>query len=208
MLKKDPRYKRLKGGGASWDGRTSYWLGPDHLLAVTVGRFAESYRRFYYADIQAVVLTRTRTQAWTLGIALVVLAFAGAGFVASYSAAAAQGWPDEAFPALVYAGLFSTLALVVAASELILGPTCECRLHTAVQVRALPGLKRWRASSRFVAQLDARVRDAQAGASGAAETGPGFGTTASGADAGAGSGPAPATEPGLAEPEQPPRDAP
>src|ERR1035438_3817814 len=37
--------------------RDSLWMSADHLLSVRRNPFSESYRRYYFADIQAIVLT-------------------------------------------------------------------------------------------------------------------------------------------------------
>src|SRR5882724_2221817 len=56
MLKKDPNFRRLKIGGAGLAGVSSLWLGPDHLLVVEIAGITEKYRRFYFRDIQAVIV--------------------------------------------------------------------------------------------------------------------------------------------------------
>jgi len=49
-------------------------LGDDHLLAVSGWRFTEDYKRYYYRDIQALVVTRERRLMMPLPWVVAVLA--------------------------------------------------------------------------------------------------------------------------------------
>ena len=133
-------YKKLSGSGRRFDGarfiggvskRTRLYLGPDHLLAVETAGFTEDYKRFYYRDIQALIVKETpRRSVWglVLGI-LTVLELVGA---VAIGAAAAY----VVFGSLV----FITLTLFVV--NQVMGPTCDTFLKTAVQVEPLPSLYR------------------------------------------------------------------
>ncbi len=50
--------RRVIGAGlvAASAGYSSLWLGKDHLLCIEVSGVAEEYKRFYYHDIQAIVV--------------------------------------------------------------------------------------------------------------------------------------------------------
>src|SRR4051812_45233823 len=58
---KTSHYKRLPGRGWTWGGPSRVWLGEDHVLLVLNRVFLESYRRFFFNDIQAVLMRRTQT---------------------------------------------------------------------------------------------------------------------------------------------------
>lgn len=49
------RYRQLPGTRRGFLFGSSVWLGSDHLLLVNSARFRETYRRFYFRDIQAIV---------------------------------------------------------------------------------------------------------------------------------------------------------
>src|SRR5271157_5492261 len=51
-----PQYSRLPGRSGIFV-RGSLWMSADHLLSVRRNPFSESYRRFYFGDIQAIVVT-------------------------------------------------------------------------------------------------------------------------------------------------------
>ena len=52
-------YRRLPGRGRTPLGSHSLWIGEDHLLLVELRGFTETYRRFYFRDVQAIILRRT-----------------------------------------------------------------------------------------------------------------------------------------------------
>src|SRR5215472_27690 len=39
--------------------RASLWMGKDHLLCMDYSGFTETYKRFYFRDIQAVIVRKT-----------------------------------------------------------------------------------------------------------------------------------------------------
>src|SRR5262245_51709363 len=49
-------YRKLTPKRRTIMGFTQVWLGQDHLLAVDSVRFVERYHRFFFADIQAIVV--------------------------------------------------------------------------------------------------------------------------------------------------------
>jgi len=125
------------------------WEGPDHLLLVESYRVSESYRRFYYRDIQALLVGQTRT--WIVLAA--IFGAIGMGFgllaLAAGSEAAIAFW----VPAALFLG--------VALANLALGPTCRCTLRTAVQVHRLPALNRLSKARRVLRVLQARIKGTQ-----------------------------------------------
>src|SRR5207247_848529 len=68
----EKEYHRLPGTGRRRQGfvsasaiRSRIWLGKAHLLCVDSMVFSEDYKRFYFRDIQAVVIRRTsRGKIW------------------------------------------------------------------------------------------------------------------------------------------------
>lgn len=129
MAAKKRQYRKLSKKFFTLFFTDSLWQGPDHLLHVESGFMREQYKRFYFKDIQAVVLRHKSTHhLWNLiwSIALVLSGLALFSDVFSSS------------PGIIFAVLFMLLLI----SNLALGPSCEVRLQTAVQVQKLPALKR------------------------------------------------------------------
>src|SRR6185503_16307515 len=53
-------YRRLPGRESGLLSYSRLWLGPDHLLLARTTFFSEEYKRFYFRDIQAIVMRKTR----------------------------------------------------------------------------------------------------------------------------------------------------
>ena len=135
--------------------RGQLYLGSDHLLIVVRQHFGESYRRVYYADVQAIQVRKTSANLTTwittsiLAILLILM-----GIFAMNSAA----------DGLQY--LFWTLATPLTLMSLIfllMGPSSICYITTPVQQIELPVLYRLSTARKKVTQLITRIREAQAG---------------------------------------------
>jgi hypothetical protein len=132
--------------------RTSLWLGADHLLVVNTNGYTETYKRFYFRDIQAFILQRT-AEATIMNIVLAI------PFVLLVVAAlVAQGTEMKIF-LFALAGLLAVLALI----NVLRGRTCRCCLRTAVQLERLPPLNRVRRAQKVFSQLRPLIAAAQGG---------------------------------------------
>lgn len=157
------QYRRLPGSGLVRKGnsfisvaRTTcrLWLGDDHLLQVeSAGGYSESYKRFYFRDIQAVSLQKTNS--W-----LVV------NFVLGFFTGCFLLWllvtkdPDGRIALGIIAGVFGFFLIV----NLLRGPTCICQLKTAVHLEELPSLRRRRNAEKVLARLQPLIEAAQGSA--------------------------------------------
>lgn len=130
--------------------RSNLWLGRDHLLCVESEGFHESYRRFYFRDIQAVTLRRTR-RAFAIGL------ISGIPTVFLVVAAIAVTDPIGRW---FLAGLATVCAIPFVVS-LISGPTCTCELRTAVQTENVPSLGRVRRARRVLDRIRPLIAEAQ-----------------------------------------------
>lgn len=149
MAKRERLYRRLPGTGYRLQVYSRLWLGPDHLLWVESTGFSERYKRFYYGEIQAIQIQRTKTGLWfTAGFALLLL-------IPLLIALWVTGVWRVVW--LVIAGTFS-IPLIV---HLLLGPTCVCLLHTAVQSEKVRSLGRLRRARKVVGVLKDRIETAQ-----------------------------------------------
>ena len=57
-----PAYRRLTRSRAGVGSYSSLWLGADHVMQLSSTGYTESYRRFYFRDIQAIFLVRRDPQ--------------------------------------------------------------------------------------------------------------------------------------------------
>ena len=147
MFAKRP-YKRFPGTWAPL-AKDTLWLASDHMLYVVLWFITEEYKRFYFRDIQSVMIRRTAT--WKhMNIGLPIAA-AVLGLLAW---ASGEGW---AYFFILLAGV-TLLAWLV---NLLLGPTCECYIQTAVQNIKLTPLTRVRKAQRMMDNLAPLVAGAQ-----------------------------------------------
>ena len=150
MLSKDPQFRKIKIKSRGVGGGATYWLGPDHLLIVTQDGYHERYRRIYYRDIQALVIRRTSTWLWITVVLIGMLILMG---MLPLTIGDVFGlWFGG-----INLGIWTTFLIF----HLVGGPSCGCRLVTAVQNRDLPHLNRWKRASRLVDELQAEVNRVQ-----------------------------------------------
>jgi len=133
--------------------RTSLWLGPDHLLFVESNGYTETYKRFYFRDIQAFTLQRTNTATYVnIFLAIVTLLFIVFGLVSEI--------PGVRILHFSVAGIFGLLLLLHA----IPGASCKCNIKTAVQTEELSALARLRKARKVLDRVRPLITSAQGGA--------------------------------------------
>jgi hypothetical protein len=143
------RYRKLPGHRRGFIRSASLWLGPDHLLAVNSLRFREEYKRYYFRDIQALIIARgprfhlsTRAAAigccWLIALASLYAFANGALAMSVLGVLLVATW--------VY---FSAMC------------SCTCRIHTAVSQDRLPSVYRIWTARRFLRALEPHLSGAQ-----------------------------------------------
>lgn len=150
MLSQDPQFRKIKLKARGLGGSATYWLGPDHLLIVTQDGYSERYRRIYYRDIQALMIRRTSTWLWISAVLIGMLILMGLLPLTSGDVVG-----------LWFGGINLGLWTIFLLCHLVSGPTCGCRLVTAVQNRDLPHVNHWKHASRLLAELQAEVNRVQ-----------------------------------------------
>jgi len=152
-MSKRSEYKRVPGRSSIINPmRSSLWLGEDHLLLVSHGLVAETYRRFPLTSIQSIVMSQTgrgRIYNWVLG-AFAVLLLGMTILIGVFS-------PLHAFGPGFQLGVVLILALINVAR----GPTCRTQLRTAVQTVDLGSLSRLRRARKSLEILVSRIEAAQ-----------------------------------------------
>lgn len=158
------KYRRLPGN--AWTrsrkffdyGRSTLWFSDDHVLHVRSTAFSETYRRLYFKDIQAIVLSRNAARRnINLAFGAGVLIFA-AIILSVYIYA-----PRSADIAGVAFGIQAGVFLVYILINTLLGPTCYCRIHTAVQAEEIKSLGRMRTAKKAIGILKPLIEEAQKG---------------------------------------------
>ena len=129
MKQNPPAYKKLSRKFFTLFTRRTLWKGPDHLLWVDRAMMHEIYKRFYYKDIQAMVVIKNNN------MQIFNLAWGGLALVLGIIAFSGPGVP-------YFSGSFALLSMLLLAINLMMGHCCEVRLKTAVQEEKLTCLTR------------------------------------------------------------------
>ncbi len=147
-------YRRLPGRtawlrfGGSSSPACSLWLGPDHLLKIERSTSRETYKRFFYRDIQSIVIEATDRRRilaifWACPIVIAGALLAGQ---------VAMVW------------VFSLILvpfLILFFVNLALGPTSDAILVTAVGTERLSSLGRLGKAQEAVKLISSEVDKAQ-----------------------------------------------
>jgi hypothetical protein len=159
MSNSKPPYERLTRPRFGLNGTGSLWLGKDHLLLVNNTFAVERYRRWYFPDLQAVVMRRTSARLiWNLILgSFAVILFAGAGGCLYGSSTSTA--PDDIIVLAWMAGVFGVIGfgfVAAAAANTAMGPTCTMYVQTP------HGLDRLTTPNRIVTveKLTARLQPA------------------------------------------------
>jgi hypothetical protein len=150
-------YKRLPGTGYAFlgFGRSSLWLGEDHILMIVRRGYVEEYKRFYFRDICSIVIQKTGLYpALNAAAGLLLSAFLFLHFLGVIQ----WHWGAAEHIALAIPSASLLLILLV---NLIKGPTCLTKLGTAVHAVTIPSMNRLRSSLRVVATIRKKVEETQ-----------------------------------------------
>jgi hypothetical protein len=143
--------------------RTSLWLGKDHLLFVDSSGYTETYKRFYFRDIQAITMQHTdRGRIWSIVLGMIFMLFL---FVTLFTLpkGSPAGWSGgELAGEIVLGGLMAVLVLFLLIN-FFLSPTCKTFLRTAVQTEELPSLCRVRQTRKVLGKIRPLIGAAQGG---------------------------------------------
>jgi hypothetical protein len=155
VLTKDPGYKRLKLGGRSWVNNATYWIGSNHLLVVEVANYVERYRRFYFRDIQTILVQNSPARlGWNIGFGVV------AGLLLMGLLASAFSGSRDNVSVTIWFAFFLLFAACLMINTLR-GPSCSVHVRTAVQTQKLAGVSRWRKADALVTALTPLIHEAQ-----------------------------------------------
>lgn len=130
--------------------RSSLWDGGDHLLVVENKGFHETYSRFDYGEIQALVMCQNERRLY-LGLLFSFLLVIGLIVLAGSSGAFGKGF------GAVLTFVFGIATLVNA----LKGPGCVCQIKTRVNLMRLRPITRRRQFERILPDLRSRIAERQ-----------------------------------------------
>lgn len=147
--RRDKEYIRLPGSRVNWLGENSLWLAKDHLLYIRVRGFKEYYKRFYYNDIECIVIQKTRYSAILSSIYIVF----------GITVVLASLYVEDADKIVFY--IAGSLFFLLSLFNHLRGPSCICFLSTAVQEEKLLSLNRFRIAQKVVKRLRYHIENVQ-----------------------------------------------
>jgi hypothetical protein len=143
-------YRKLTPKRRTIGGFSQVWLGEDHLLAVHSVRFVERYQRFFFADIQAIIIgdgpDRRGWQAAATLISILWMCFA-----TITASSFARGF-------FIGTGLIG-VAFVI--RDVIRGPRRRCIVQTAVSRALLTAVNRRKTERKFLDTVAPLIAAAQ-----------------------------------------------
>jgi hypothetical protein len=143
-------YRRLRGLGTSAFEYVRLYLGPDHLLMVSSSGYTETYKRFFFRDIQSITVRKSNLgKVWNIVWGVLFWIFG--------LAVALDTGGDAMYFWLGVGAIF----LILLVWNIGRGPTCVTQITTAVQTRTLTPLNRLRRARQVIAQLKPFIETAQ-----------------------------------------------
>ncbi|ACL02672.1 hypothetical protein Dalk_0969 [Desulfatibacillum aliphaticivorans] len=151
-MKKDKPFKKVPGGGKNILAPSYLWMAKDHLLCVNTTLFYdESYRRFFFKDIQAIFFQKTISGFVWMGFYLFISLLMGWGVV--------SGGPQAA--AALLTPLFIFILLLV--RRIYLWGSCKFWIQTESGVELIKSVNSRRRAKQLLAQLRPLIEQAQGG---------------------------------------------
>jgi hypothetical protein len=159
MARKPKEYVRLRGQNRaifaiSGVSRCSLWAARDHLLYIANEGYTEEYRRFYYKDIQAMLVRKT--VAGPVGTAILSILTACMLLWLLYGLSEAWHWGG-----LLALGIVTSFFLIPLLVNILKGPTCATYIRTAVQTEQVHSLSRLRTAMKVIRQLRETIEGTQ-----------------------------------------------
>ncbi len=134
----------------TFTGYSQVWLAQDHVLVLRSQRLQEKYRRFLFADIQAIVITEGPDSS-------IPRALFGVGVLILVAwAASATTFAGRAFLGIL--GLFAAGMLV---RDVMRGPRCRCVLQTAINREKIDALSRTHGARSFLELVSPLIQRSQ-----------------------------------------------
>lgn len=153
------QYRRLPGKGLVSETfftvvgtKSRLYIGNDHLLRVNSNGWTEKYRRFYFSDIQGIVVSMNNLRnIWTM-LHLIICALFLLWLLVV----------ENTIGRSILAGL-ATFFAVMFLVNLLRGPSCLTRIQTRTGTEPLPSLQRLRNARRVIQMLQPYLEAAQGG---------------------------------------------
>jgi hypothetical protein len=146
-------YQRLPGKKTGLYRRARLWMGGDHLLAVDSNAYQERYQRYYFKDIQGIVILKTKRGRIFNGIVGFLLALA--------AALTLQAWFASDSVWVVFWAILGSFFLIILLGNMAFGPTCVCQVRMPISTNKLPSLHRLRLARKVRDRIRTKIEQTQ-----------------------------------------------
>lgn len=150
MAESQQIYRKLPGRRSGFIFSASLWTGADHILSVKSARFQEQYKRFYFHDIQAIVVTKVPRLMVSMPLVAAAALLLTAVLIVRVWAPPLADWLWLVLAALTAVWIYASVA-----------QSCTCRLYTAVSREDLPSIYRMWTARKALAELEQRISQVQ-----------------------------------------------
>jgi hypothetical protein len=156
MSKEIPKYRKLRGRGAGIVGVTQLWVGEDQLVAATSIFGVESYQRFFFKNIEALIAVKTRGRRnWNIVVTLLLLLLIG------IAAAVLRTEANDRTSIMVGFGVVMVPLLIALIVNSWKGSTCSFWVQTAGGLEQLGAPVRLPAAQNAIDVLTPEIARAQ-----------------------------------------------
>ena len=165
MAENQGSYKKLPGRAAGFlFGKHRLWYGEDHLIAVSSAYASEKYQRFYFRDIGAFVVRRTKTRLiWNIIFGVIaVLCIAPIPIIARFSQSPGTPFTFNFRLEGLLVWIPVTLALICIIINTLKGASCSFWVQTAGGLTRLGAPVRVRGARKVINILSPLIVQAQA----------------------------------------------
>jgi len=128
-------------------------MGGDHLLAVDSNVYHERYQRYYFKDIQGIVILKTKRGRFFNGIVGFLLALA--------AALTLQAWFASDSVWVVFWAILGSFFLILLLGNMAFGPTCVCQVRMPISTNKLPSLHRLRLARKVRDRIREKIEQTQ-----------------------------------------------
>ncbi|MFH0879929.1 MAG: hypothetical protein V2A34_09470 [Lentisphaerota bacterium] len=147
--KRNKEFVRMPGHGLSVVAPATLYAGPDHMVLIRRTGYVETYKRFYFNDIQAIIVQLTNHRLYWSLVFAVPLVMSLLWFLFSRQA--------QAVVAASLAAFWGLLLLINA----LRGPCCAFRIQTRINEEKISMISRLRAAEKARRILEKRIGGVQ-----------------------------------------------
>lgn len=146
-------YRKVSGVHGTLFAREQLWVGSDHLLLVRTSFAVESYRRFYFPDIEAVVIRPTNNRRnWIIANSICC-----GLFLFFCIAVVGRNPTSNEVAAGIFHGSVAALFLFGLLWQIFRGPSCASYLQVRTGQERLAAVSRLRGALRLRERLAALI---------------------------------------------------